>query len=64
MDLKSEPGAFYKYLLPVFLIIGLLILWQILCTLFEIPVCSRAYCYLRQAQASKLAEPQLDSLPD
>ncbi|MBU2497576.1 MAG: ABC transporter permease [Proteobacteria bacterium] len=38
MDLKSEPGAFYKYLLPVFLIIGLLILWQILCTLFEIPV--------------------------
>jgi len=38
MDIKDYRSLLYNYLLPVFLIIVLLLLWQILCGVFKIPI--------------------------
>jgi NitT/TauT family transport system permease protein len=38
MNRKSLKSIFYNYFIPVFMILGLLALWQIFCTIFKIPV--------------------------
>ena len=38
MNRKSSRIIFYNYLIPVLMMIGLLVLWEILCRAFKIPV--------------------------